>query len=110
MNRIQLACYGLLASAFILSSLCLFQASRIADNRAHAEMVVNKGFVTMVSTAYRTDSEIIYVLDSKSEMLAAYMLEPNKKVIELMPGGVVNLGRAFEMLGNAAAGGGKRPR
>ncbi len=112
MNRVQMACYCLLASAFILGALCLFQASQIADTRANAEMAVNKGFVTMLSTTYRTDAEIVYVLDSKSEMLAAYMLDPNKKVIELMPGGMVNVGRAFQMLGDNAAGGtgGRRGR
>ena len=106
MNRVQTACYCLLASAFIIGALVLVQSNRLIDTRAHAEMLVNKGFVTMVSTqSFQQDAELVYVLESKSEVLMVYTLDPNRRIIELLPGGALHLGRAFEMaIGNQPAG------
>jgi len=96
MNRTQLACYSLMASAFVLTAMIFIQASRLMDDAAHAEMVVNRGTVTMMSTAFRTDADIIYVMDSANSRLLAYMVDPNQKVIQLLRGGIMDITREFE--------------
>ena len=102
MNRTQLGCYTLLASAFVLAAMILMQASRLIDDRAHAEMVVNKDSVTMITTQFQTDSEILYILDSRSGRLFAYMLDPNTQVIQ--PMSTMDLGREFGAAGGGAGG------
>jgi len=105
MNRIQIACYTMLATAFVLTSLILLQASRLIESRAHAEMVVNKDAVTMISTQYQGDSELVYILDSRSGRLFAYMLNPNSRTIDLMA--TADMTREF---GGAQRGGGTPAR
>lgn len=111
MNRVQMACYSLLASAFILAALVFVQASRLADNRAHAEMTITKGTVTMLSTqSWQADTELVYVLDSRSGVLMCYTLEPNRKIIELLPGGALHVPTAFDlMVAQQPAGQGPAP-
>lgn len=84
MNRTELACYGLIASAFILGGLVLIQADRIIpSNEAYAEMVVNKDNLTLMTTEVAPNREMVYILDNRSEQLLAYELDPNKKTVEL---------------------------
>jgi len=104
MTRIQTACCCLAASAFVLAALVMVQASHFADNKAQAEMVVNKDTFTLMSAQFRTDSEIIYVLDSRNERLLAYLLDPNQRVIKLLPNGALPLPRAFEQYVRAGTG------
>jgi hypothetical protein len=106
MNRNPLTGYMLLASAFVLMAMILLQASRLIDDRAHAEMVVNKDSVTMITTRFQGDSEILYILDSRSGRLFAYMLNPNTQVIE--PLSTMDLSREFSV--GAAERPGARPQ
>jgi hypothetical protein len=97
MTRTRLACYGLLASAFILAALVLVQASRFLDTSARADQVVNKDSVTMITArSHNADSEILYVLEAENRMLMAYMLDPNREVLQLLSNGTLDVGRAFE--------------
>ena len=86
MNRIQLACYCLIASAIVTTALICSRASNLIDSPALAEMSVHKDMLTMISTKSQRaiDAEIIYVLDSKSEHLMAYQLDFNRKSIDLL--------------------------
>ncbi len=106
MNRTQTATYSLMASAFILTALIFLQASRWIESRAYAEMVVNKDSITMISTRYQADTEIVYVLDSQRGRLMAYLLNPNRQTIELLQNGVMDLPREFGSVFRGAAGGG----
>lgn len=112
MNRTTSACYLMLASAFVLSALALLQASSLIENRAHAEMVVSKGTVTMVTTQFSGDSEILYVLDSSRSRLFAYVHDPSKRTIVLLDS--VDISRAFAGGGGGdekeTRGGGRKPR
>lgn len=113
MTRTRLACYCLLASAFILAALVLVQASRYVDNTARADQVVTKDTVTMITaSSHRADSEIIYVLESEQRMLMAYMLDPNREVLQLLKGGTMDVGRSFQrfMRGGADNQGNNRQR
>ncbi|MDH3583335.1 MAG: hypothetical protein OER86_03890 [Phycisphaerae bacterium] len=96
MTRTELAGYGLMVSAFLITAILFVQAADYLENRAQAEMVVNKGLITMVSTRYTPDVEIIYVLDSRDEILMAYTFDRNKKAIILLQGGVMDIATEFE--------------
>lgn len=102
MTRTQMACYSLIASAFVLGALVLVQAGRHVETRAEAAMVINKDQLTLLSSKATTSSEVVYVLDSKQERLLVYALEPNRKQIELMPNGVLDLGKTFAEAAKAA--------
>ena len=113
MSRTQTAGYMLLASAFILTALLIAQASRpsetnrsasgpstqsiasMLESTAHGEMVVSKDFVTLLTAQYQGDNEVLYLLDAKSETLLVYLVNPSRNQIELLPGGVMNIGQAF---------------
>ena len=123
MSRTHTAGYMLLASAFILTALIFVQASRpsspqrAADGRstpsianllestAHGEMVVTKDFVTLLTAQYQGDNEVLYLLDAKSEMLLVYLVNPSRNEIQLLPGGVMNVGQAFDRYLNAGNAG-----
>jgi hypothetical protein len=102
MTRIQMACSCLLASAFVLGALVLVQGSRYVESQAHAAMVVNKDPLTLLSARATPDQEVVYVLDSKQERLLVYQVDPNRKTIELLPNGVLDMGKAFEAAAKAA--------
>lgn len=109
MNRTELACYCLIASAFVLGGLVLIQADRIVpSNEAQAEMVVNKDNLTVLTTEVAPGREIVYILDNRSEQLLAYELDPNKKVVELRD--KLDVADNMEKAEKAAGGGGARGR
>jgi hypothetical protein len=109
MNRIQLACYALLASAFILGAMVIMKASVYVDNLAYGEMVVNRGTVTLLATALnnRNNEELLYVLDSRNERLMAYGLDPTRNRLELLA--VYNVAEDIQR-GIADDGGGEARR
>ena len=84
MTRTELACYCLLASAFVLGAMLMFQVSRYVENTAHAEMVTTARSVSVLSTRADTDREMLYVLDSRNELLLGYLLDPNRRRFEFM--------------------------
>ncbi len=110
MKRHELACYMLIASAIVTSALICARASSVIDSRAQAEMAVHKDVLTVISTKFRNDSEIVYVLDSKNERLLAYMYDPNQKFINLLPGGSMDVADAFQRTLRPAGPTGRVPR
>lgn len=107
MKRTELACYALIASAFVLAAMLLVSASRFAENDAYAEMVVTKDGITMLSTqAPLGGVEFVYVLDSRNGRLLTYSLDPNKKIVSLMRGGAMDLVKEFETVFAAGGAGG----
>lgn len=107
MKRTSIASYALTASAFVLAALIFLQASHRLEQKAVAEMVVNSDTVSMVTTQFRTDSEILYLLDGRRGALVAYMLDPNQRSIVPLPGGTMNVAGAF---GGANPRGGANPK
>jgi hypothetical protein len=84
MKRIELACYCLIASAMVLGGIVLFKAADHVQNQAMANMIVTKDMVTIMSARVDQDKEMLYVLDNKNAQLLGYLIDPNKKRIELM--------------------------
>jgi len=88
MNRIQLACYALLASTFILATLFVSsvffraaapangdqprQVASLFENEAVGAMVINRGLVNVLTAQGVGSDDFIYVLDNKNERLFAY--------------------------------------
>lgn len=106
MNRIQLAQYSLIASAFVIAALILFQASKHADNQAQAGMVVSGDVITMLTAAQDEDNDIIYTIDNRQQILTAHKLDTNRGgAIELI--GRLDLAGAF---GSGAPAGGTPTR
>ena len=107
MNRIQLAQYSLIASAFVLAGLIVFQASHQVNNEAQAEMVLSGDVVTMLTSPLDIDNEILYTLDNRQNILTAHAFDPNRggSIVLL---GRVDIGDAFSKL--AGDGGSKTTR
>jgi len=80
MRRINTAAAVLWASAFVLAALVITQAGRLPINPAYAEMGVENGDFTLVtSNSGRGENaapyELLYVLDSRDEVLLVYEIE-----------------------------------
>ncbi len=106
----QTAAFSLLASAIVLAGMTLYKAGDMLESKAQAEMVTGKGLIQVMTTTYRRDAEIVYVLDSRREVLLAYLYNPQRKQIELLKGGTMSIGAAFKKAAAAKGGGVKGPR
>lgn len=100
MNRIHLACYGLIACAFVLTGLLLVQLDARFDTEAQASMVIARENFTLLTARTRASEEALFVLDNANERLLIYRLDLGKQA--LLPAGAFNLPTLFQ---NAASGG-----
>ena len=95
MKPVQLACYLMMASAFVLGAVLLMQADRHLQPQAHAEMVIDKGLFTVLSTPGNSNQEYTYVLNNRSSILVAYELTPSKN-LEVV--GTLDVGKAIQKI------------
>ncbi|QQE12948.1 hypothetical protein JD969_05670 [Planctomycetota bacterium] len=86
MNRIQLACCALIASAFVLSGLLVLQLDKKFEfeNKANADMVNHQGNVTYLTARIRDNEDALFVLDGSQEKLAIFRTDTNRDTIELV--------------------------
>ncbi len=94
MTRTQLACYSLMASAFLLAGLLIVNLPDRLAPQANAAMVLNKDTLTLLTARTRSDEEALFVLDSLNAKLLIYRLDIGKKQIELA--GTADLTQLFE--------------
>lgn len=73
MTRTQLACYSLLASAFILAALLLVNLPKLSQAYA-SESVVTPDYSFTTATT-QPDNESLFVLDSVNHIVLIYDLE-----------------------------------
>lgn len=99
MNRIQLACYGLMTSAFLLGGLLLYGLSNRLEPRAEASMVEARENFTLMTARSRANEEALFILDNSSQKLLIYTLDVGHRRLE--PSGFADLSAVF----NAPAGG-----
>lgn len=104
MNRIQLACYGLMASAFLLAGALFVQIQERWTSPAWAELAVNKGSVTLMTARTRPDEEALFVLDNYTQKLLVYRVDLGHKDLELS--GAYELPTLFRQAGATAEVGG----
>lgn len=94
MNRIQLACYGLLTSAFVLSGILLGVLPSRLEPRADADsLVVSRDNFTIMTAKTRANEESLFVLENSSQKLIVYSVDVGRKRIE--PAGVADLAKLF---------------
>jgi len=84
MKRIELTCYCLLASAFVLAGLLMVQLqNRSVLPAANAEMVLTRGNLTLMTAQTRPNEEAVFVLENSTSTLLVYKIDANRKRIDL---------------------------
>lgn len=105
MTRIQLACYCLLGSAFVLAGLLLTRLDLNFGNQAQAEMVIARENFTIMTAASRDGEESLYVLDNTTGRLMIYTLNVPRKQFVLAAN--EDIGRVFARAAGEAGGRGR---
>lgn len=103
MNRIQTACYSLIASAAVLAGLILVQLDGPAGTAMASEAIKHNN-LSIVTAQIRSGEEGLFVLDSTTGRLIIYRLESARQRFELIASG--DIGELF----TRGAGGGEAPR
>ena len=79
MNRIELACYSLIASAFILSALLIYNLQTRMDAQANAGVVLNRDNVTLLTARVRGGTnkpdEALFVLSNLQQRIVVYRVD-----------------------------------
>ncbi len=107
MTRIETACYGLLASSFILAGMLLLQVSSM-PNTAEASMVISRSNFTLLTAKTRDGEESLFVINNASDRLLIYTLDLSRNRIELS--GTANLAEVFSRGGSGGDDDGGRRR
>jgi hypothetical protein len=113
MKRFDFACYSLLASAFVLAAIVLVQLqSRSVLPTANAEMVLNRGNLTLMTAQTRPNEESVFVLENSTSTLLVYKIDVNRKRIDLARKQELSgwLRAAQGQTGGASTGGGRPAR
>lgn len=106
MNRIQLACICLIASAVVLSGLLVVQLSqRVGPNEAEAALVIARENFTLLTAETRSGEESLFVLDNTTGTVMIYRLDISKE--QLVPAKGLRLNEIFS---DGDGGGGDRRR
>ena len=83
-TRINPSAAVLWASAFMLGGMILLQAGRLPGNAAYADQAMQRGDLTLMTARSGRGKdfspwELLYVLDSRSEILLVYEVEDAQK-------------------------------
>ena len=92
-SNIQVACYSLMASAFILAGVLIVGMADDFTSKAHAEMVIAEGSFSLMTTLTKSGEESLIVLDNTSATMLVYRLELSKKDLAYVDG--TNIGALF---------------
>jgi hypothetical protein len=100
MTKMQLACYSLIASSFILAGLLLVS---LQDRMpaAQGSLVVTKDTFTFLTTQARAGDEALFVLDNVNEKLLIYTTTLAGVRGRTEPVKLVDLTKMFEPAGGA---------
>lgn len=109
MNRTTLACYSLLASAFVLAAILFvqIQSSSILP-QAHAGMVVSNPPINAMTLRARKGEEVLCILENASQRLLIYRTDISRKQLRLMKN--IKLSQAFGRTANSGAAGNRTSR
>ena len=84
-KRYEVACFSLLASAFVLAGLLMIQLQNHAVlSSAQAEMVLNRGNITLMTAQTRPNEEAVFVLENTTAKLLVYRVDSVRKRIDLV--------------------------
>jgi hypothetical protein len=107
MTRTETACYGLIASAFILAGMLLVQLSSMPNN-AEAALVIARDNFTLLTAKTRTDEESLFIINNFTDRLLVYKLDLAHNRLDLAGG--ADLSGIFATRGGTTGGtrGGRR--
>jgi hypothetical protein len=110
MKSTQLACYALLASAFILGGLLLTNVKgALLAEQARAHMVINRQNFTVMTTLTRANEEAVFVLNNMTNRLLIYTLNVARNELVLV--GNEDMARQFSFpAAGARPAGARTPR
>lgn len=84
MKRFEIASLSLLASAFVLAGMLVVQLqNHPVLPSANAEMVLNRGNITLMTAQTRPNEEAVFVLENTTAKLLVYKVDAGKKRIDL---------------------------
>lgn len=93
MDHVRLACYALIASAFVLAGLLFVTLDGRFESTAEAEMVIARDNFTLLTATTRGGEESLFVLDNTSGRLLIYTLDLGRQQLNL--GENINLTEVF---------------
>ncbi len=102
MNRIETACFGLIASAFILAGLLIVQLSAM-PNTAEASLVITRDNFTLLTARTKNGEESLFIINNMTSRLLIYSLDLGRDSMELVGGA------ELQSLFTGGAGGAGRP-
>lgn len=105
MKTHQTAFWLLTASAIILAAVLIPRVMDRMTSPAHAQMVVTKDNMTVLTARATVDSEVVCVLNSTDEVLIGYITDLSGKTIR--PVATLDVGAEFQA--RMRAGGGRGP-
>jgi len=112
MKRFEVASLSLLASAFVLAGLLVVQMQNHSVlPSANAEMVLNRGNITLMTAQTRPNEEAVFVLENTTAKLLVYKVDAGKKRIDLAK--TSDLGQWLRQAAgnrNSSGGTGRSPR
>lgn len=111
MNRIQIACWALIASAFALTGLLCVKLDGKVAQKAEAGVVITRDSFTLLTAKTRENEEALFVLENSTGRLMIYTLNLTNRRLELSASALV--GDIFNDAGIGAPvqqGGGGRGR
>ena len=83
MTRIEVACYALLASAFVLAATLLVSLDARWEAEARASLVIARDNFTLLTAKTREVEEALFVLDNANQRLLIYRLDLGRKQLQL---------------------------
>ena len=107
MTRVQVACYCLIASAFVLAGMLVTQLGGSVEPKANAELLVSQQNFSMMTAEAREGDEALYILDNTTGTLLVYRMNLGQKRMEL--GATLGMNQLFGG-GGGGGGGGGMPR
>ena len=103
MTRIQMACYCLIASAFVLAALLVVSGAPRLATVAEGAMVISRDNFTLMTAKTRSNEEALFLVDNTSQRLLIYRLNLPRNQLELVGGG--DLSKIFAAAGGAGGAG-----
>ena len=107
MKRIETACYALIASAFLLAGLLVFNLGR-EENAAYGSLIIARDNFSLMTSRTSSGEEALFVLDNASGRLFVYTLDIGRKRLELAGG--EDLRQIFAQAGAPSGGESRRGR
>ena len=99
MNREQLACVILTASAMVLAGLLMTQMpDDLPEPYAFADQVISTDSFSLMTAKTRKDEEALFMLDNLNQKLLIYRLDLGKK--RLVLAGSTSIDNIFRRLGD----------